>query len=90
MNCFDLQKELTFTPRLILADLKGSCGSLPLHTSLYEEVTTPDVSEDTVLWPPEKIQVHYENKNEKNDFLADLENQESKMNVDEIRKTHYL
>lgn len=80
----NLRKELTFTPRLILADLKGSCGSLPFHTSLYEEVTTPDVSEDTVLWPSEKIQVHYENKNEKNDFLVDLENQESKMNVDEF------
>lgn len=81
---------MTYTPRLLLTDLKGSSGSLPIHSDLYDEVTVPDVSDDTVLWPAEKTQVEYETKNEKNAFLADLENQDNKMNVDETRKTNCL
>ena len=36
-----LNKELTFTPRLISVDLKGSLGSLPECGELYGKISIP-------------------------------------------------
>ncbi|XP_047117531.1 protein misato [Schistocerca piceifrons] len=61
---------VTFTPRLLLVDLKGSLRHLPEQGDLYEEV--PDSSNVNVLWPKEKVDVIQAPKPEKNEFLEDL------------------
>ncbi|XKL67113.1 hypothetical protein PGB90_010533 [Kerria lacca] len=77
------QKEVTYTPRLLLTDLKDSFGVCPQQSVLYDEILPVDVTKEFVLWPKDKIQVEYKDKYEKNEFLEDLENQENKMNDEE-------
>lgn len=62
---------MTFTPRLLLVDLKGSLGTLTEDGGLYEEPPIPDPS--LPLWPPDKVDVQIAPKEEKNEFLQDLD-----------------
>ncbi|CAG9854358.1 unnamed protein product [Phyllotreta striolata] len=65
--------EVTFTPRLLLADLKGSFGSLSEEGDLYK----PNIDPNNVQtnWNTSQLQVkHVEQRQPKNDFLKDLEN----------------
>nr|ACO14966.1 misato homolog 1 [Caligus clemensi] len=55
-----LNKEVTFTPRLISIDLKGALGSLPRYGELY----TVEEDEDTQLW---EGNVRKENRGDHND-----------------------
>ena len=71
-----VQKEVTYTPRLLLVDVKGSLGSFPERSDLYEESTVPELSEDVVLWSENKVEVEQAPKQKKNEFLEDLERQE--------------
>lgn len=70
------QKEVTYTPRLLLVDVKGSLGCFPERSDLYEDPTVPDISEDIVLWSENKTEVEQAPKQKKNQFLEDLEKQE--------------
>lgn len=66
-----MQNEVTFTPRLLLVDLKGSLQHLRIEGELYD-VPVPDVNEAS--WPAEKVQVEVAPEHpEKNEFLRDIE-----------------
>uniref|UniRef100_A0A1B6LBE0 Protein misato homolog 1 n=1 Tax=Graphocephala atropunctata TaxID=36148 RepID=A0A1B6LBE0_9HEMI len=67
--------EVTFTPRLLLVDLKGSLGCLPEEGRLYGTSPGPDTS--LPLWPPDKVTVQSRASESKNEFLQDLEQGET-------------
>lgn len=71
------QKKVTFTPRLLLADLKGSLGCLTTSSDLYEDKSIPDLAEDVILWPTDKVQVDQAPPLEKNEFLSDIEKEDA-------------
>ena len=77
-----MQKEITYTPRLLFVDLKGSSGGLPQWSSLYEDISTFNVNENEALWPSDKIEIERESEYEKNEFLDDLEKETIEMKVD--------
>ena len=60
--------EQTYTPRLLIFDLKGSLRNLPRYGSLY---TTPSYGKDS-LWSG-NVSVHECDPAPKNEFLLDLE-----------------
>ncbi|KAK3913705.1 Protein misato [Frankliniella fusca] len=65
------QNQVTFTPRLLLVDLKGSLHHLRIEGELYD-VPVPDVNE--APWPTDKVQVEVApERKEKNEFLKDVE-----------------
>lgn len=64
-----IKGDLTYTPRLLLADLKGSLKTFPTSGGLPEVIEETNVEWGTV----EKIQ---EPKIDKNPYLADLESEE--------------
>ncbi|XP_075217245.1 misato mitochondrial distribution and morphology regulator [Lycorma delicatula] len=72
------QGLVTFTPRLVLADLKGSLGTLPEDGGLYESTEAPDSS--LALWDQEKVKLEVMPQMKKNEFLSELDEQESQMN----------
>lgn len=63
--------QVTFTPRLLLVDLKGTLGTLPEDGGLYEEPPIPDPF--LPLWPRDKVDIQVEPRQEKNEFLQDLD-----------------
>jgi len=69
-----LKKEVTYTPRLILMDLKGSLGSLPECGELYGRNTVPKVGTVTMNWA-EGHQIFKEEPYKKNDYLRSLDNE---------------
>lgn len=72
---------MTFTPRLLLVDLKGSISHLQQEGDLYSH--TGDVKASQVQWPVEKVDVVCAPKEEKNEFLNDLEKEENSMDTAE-------
>lgn len=68
------QKEITYTPRLITVDLKGSLGLLPELGDLYERPCVP--RSDSILWAGDSI-IRKEEAPKKNDFLRELDNYEN-------------
>jgi hypothetical protein len=68
---------VTFTPRLLLVDLKGSLSHLRQEGDLYDH--NQDVTPSDVQWPVEKVDLKCTPKEEKNEFLNDLENEENAM-----------
>lgn len=76
-----LQGYVTFTPRLLLVDLKGSLRHLRQEGDLYSH--TEDVKPGEVHWPVEKVDVVCAPKEEKSEFLNDLENEENAMETAE-------
>lgn len=58
--------ELTYTPRLLLADLKGSLNTLPEQGGLPEEV-----AEDILPW--DNVEEILEPVQQKNEYLQDID-----------------
>lgn len=63
--------EVTFTPRLLLVDLKGSLKTLPEHGNLYEAVTQPEVA--STAWPDNQVEVIKQETITKNTFQQTIE-----------------
>ena len=63
--------EPTYTPRLVLFDLKGSLRALPKLGCLYE----PAQEDHSVKWTGE-VSVHSREAEEKNDFQRSIESQD--------------
>ena len=82
-----LDREVTYTPRLLVVDLKGSLGTLPESGELYDKISIP--KEDTLAlhWGGGH-QVFREEPLKKNEFLSDFEkdseNVLSEKDVDDI------
>nr|CAD7442278.1 unnamed protein product [Timema bartmani] len=70
---------VTYTPRLLLVDLKGSLGHLPEKGELYEQ---PLANPEIVPWPREKVEVLTEPTTTKNEFLQDID-EENVMDQDD-------
>lgn len=66
-----LQGQPTYTPRLLLVDLKGSLNTLPEHGDLYESCILPE--NDQVLWHDNLVVKEEATKHVKNEFLQDLD-----------------
>lgn len=67
-----LNKEVTFTPRLIAVDLKGSLGALPRCGELYGKISIPKEESLSNFWAGGH-QVFREEPFVKNEFLTELE-----------------
>jgi hypothetical protein len=72
-----LQGFVTFTPRLLLVDLKGNIGHLRQEGDLYNH--NKDVTLSDIQWPAEKVDLICTPKEEKNVFVNDLEKEENAM-----------
>lgn len=46
---------------------------------MYGEKTVPDITEDNILWPTDKLQIEEAPKLEKNEFLDDIEKEDTAM-----------
>ena len=66
--------EVTYTPRLVCADLKGSLGRLPQFGDLYDAPSKVP-KRDSLLWDGE-LQVQKEEPKKPNDFQRELEKEE--------------
>nr|XP_023030368.1 protein misato [Leptinotarsa decemlineata] len=71
--------EVTFTPRLLLVDLKGSLKTLPEIGELYERLPHP--SEVKVEWDENLVETRPGPSEVKNKFQADLEDPEKLQSV---------
>ena len=77
-------KEVTYTPRLIAVDLKGSLGALPECGDLYGKITIPKEESLSLHWAGGH-QVFREEPFVKNDFLTELEeNSDNVLNEKDI------
>ncbi|KAJ8947875.1 hypothetical protein NQ318_010021 [Aromia moschata] len=63
------KNEVTFTPRLLFVDLKGSLKSLPESGNLY----APNFNDPSAEWDPDLVTVKTEPVNNKNQFQQDLD-----------------
>lgn len=81
----DVQRVQTFTPRLLLVDLKGSLHNLPTSSALYDDVDDVNSESSDILWDTDKIQTVEEPEYEKNDFLKDIEKDDLRMECDSVR-----
>lgn len=63
--------HVTYTPRLIAVDLKGTLNHLPRRGELYDKPSVPDQTDP--LWPGDKVEVIQEPSSEKNEFLQLLD-----------------
>lgn len=78
-----MQGEVTFTPRLVACDLKGSLGRLPKFGDLYDKPYVPK-DEDGLWSGPTHL-----NKTEgkpKNSFQRELEAEENSFKLDDDEK----
>ncbi|KAL1463128.1 hypothetical protein WDU94_014912 [Cyamophila willieti] len=74
------EKEVTFTPRMLLVDLKGSIQLY--ENELYEDVITQaDILNSISTWSPDKVEVVNEPSSKTNEFLEDLKNFENNGDV---------
>ncbi|KAH1014571.1 protein misato [Dendroctonus ponderosae] len=64
--------QVTFTPRLLLVDLKNSLKTLPIQGDLYEE--PPDPSQLFMKWEGHKIELQEAPRESKNAFQTDINN----------------
>ena len=74
-----INKEVTFTPRLVSIDLKGALGTLPELGDLYEYPQVPKTED--LFWSGD-THVQKEEPLKKNKFLRELE-QDENINVDQ-------
>ncbi|XP_051166015.1 protein misato [Leptopilina boulardi] len=63
------QKQITYTPRLLLVDLKGSLGYLNENGTLYENSS----KDKDILWYDENVQISEEPEASKSSFIKDLD-----------------
>ena len=84
-----LDRELTYTPRVIVVDLKGSLGTLPESGELYDKISIPKEDTLSLHWSGAH-QVFREEPFQKNEFLSDLEkgtdNALSEKEVEEVKE----
>ncbi|XP_063995599.1 protein misato [Diachasmimorpha longicaudata] len=66
------RRQVTFTPRLLIVDLKGSLGYLPERGSLYDTVPAPG-ADPSHLWDPENIDTTTDDPIPKSSFIQSLE-----------------
>ena len=69
-----MNKEMTYTPRLVAVDLKGSLGSLPQCGELYGRNTVPKIGSLSMNWAGGH-QVFKEEPYKKNEFLREMDNE---------------
>ncbi|XP_049284419.1 protein misato [Anopheles funestus] len=70
------QRQVTFTPRLLMVDLNGALKHVPRAGDLYEQPIDPDqMSTDPAIgWETDKVEViKKENPTEKHPYQADLQ-----------------
>ncbi|KZC11030.1 Protein misato like protein 1 [Dufourea novaeangliae] len=67
----NLQKQVTYTPRLLLVDLKGALGYLKEEGTLYN---VPQQDETEFLWNNKKVEVTKEETVRKTPFIESLNN----------------
>jgi len=67
-------KEVTYTPRLVAVDLKGSLGSLPECGELYGKNTVPKIGSLSLNWAGGH-QVFKEEPHKKNEFRREMDNE---------------
>ena len=67
-----LDKQVTYTPRLIVVDLKGSLGALPECGELYGKISIPKEESLSSFWSGGH-QVFREEPYVKNEYLTELE-----------------
>ncbi|KAH3882235.1 protein misato homolog 1-like [Dreissena polymorpha] len=73
----NLQREVTFTPRLVLLDLKGSLRTLRQQGDLYDMGI-----EEEVNWPGD-VTMHSEDRPARNAFLKSLHKEDSRIDDDD-------
>ncbi|KAI4466956.1 mitochondrial distribution regulator misato [Holotrichia oblita] len=66
-----LKGQPTYTPRVLLVDLKGSLNTLAEHGELYDTSSSP--KENEIPWHPNRIEVKEDVKKPKSEFLQDLD-----------------
>lgn len=71
------KREVTFTPRLLSVDLKGSLGYLSEHGNLYDDDDTQTDADSLCLWNPDNIEITKEEKVPKAPFIQSLEDNNS-------------
>ena len=75
-------RDVTYLPRLVVVDLKGSLGLLPEFGDLYEDTFVPGKSKAQLaasgdaLWHG-SLEVQREETARKNNFLAAIEREEA-------------
>uniref|UniRef100_A0A8D9AWZ6 Protein misato homolog 1 n=1 Tax=Cacopsylla melanoneura TaxID=428564 RepID=A0A8D9AWZ6_9HEMI len=73
------RKEVTFTPRMLLVDLKGSLQTCV--NDLYEDVTTQaDILNSITTWSPDKVEIVNDSStssSKTNEFQEDLKKLEN-------------
>ncbi|XP_076465690.1 protein misato homolog 1-like [Babylonia areolata] len=74
-----LKGDVTFTPRLVALDLKGSLNSLRKDGTLYT-----DDKEEEVKWSGD-VTLHKSDPGPRNQFLQDLDKAETSQEVDDIK-----
>ncbi|CAD6224659.1 GSCOCG00005489001-RA-CDS [Cotesia congregata] len=73
-----IRKEVTFTPRLLAVDLKGSLGYLNERGSLYDD--PKNVQDHTCLWDDSKVEVTAEEPVPVAPFVQSLQNGSEQQN----------
>ncbi|KAI4499578.1 hypothetical protein M0802_005474 [Mischocyttarus mexicanus] len=67
----NLKKQVTFTPRLLLVDLKGTLGYLKESGTLYD--TSHHGESSSLLWDEKNIEIKEENQCSKPTFIESLD-----------------
>lgn len=70
----NMRRQVTFTPRLLLVDLKGSLGHLSQEGTLYG--TEQDKETQALLWEQKNVDVTKEEEAKKSPFIQHLDNPE--------------
>ncbi|XP_071447231.1 protein misato homolog 1 [Hetaerina americana] len=68
-----LKDEVTFTPRMLLVDLKGSLNTVSERGDLYDDQEIPDINK--LEWAGD-VDLKQVPRGEKNEYLKDLEEEE--------------
>nr|CAI5867837.1 unnamed protein product [Callosobruchus analis] len=67
------KNQVTYTPRLLLVDLKGTLRTLSETGDLYESPPDPDKEKTRIGWPPSHVDIQAALQCKKNRFQKDLE-----------------
>lgn len=71
-----MQRQETYTPRLLAIDLKGSLHTLPVEGTLYSDFRV-EPSTNEAAWDGQ-VEFIQQLPQEKNEFLKDLEQEDAK------------
>lgn len=74
----NLRKQVTFTPRLLIADLKGTLGYLNEQGSLYDTGS----SNNQLLWDSTKLEITNAESNPKTPFIQNLNKPDKAVNLE--------